>query len=160
MVHEKKCAPHSGHNHSSKEHEIEIDFYDAFQIIILSFGLVSLLRISLLHIYTSVSYVTFNTDLSLYRKKKSLSASTRCSSTFLYLVALGLLLLSSCEIEQIVLLFIHINTNIGHVPAPPPMNYFEGYSSIVTILHFLYIRYACLLHPQSYSISNMLSLAC
>ena len=64
---------------------------------------------------THVSYVTFNTNLNLYSKKKTLLIiSTECISTYFSLKVLGLLVLSGCEKEQIVLVIILINP-IGNV---------------------------------------------
>ena len=60
---------------------MEINCYDALQIIILSLGVFSLLRFPILHLCAHVSYVTFNTDLNLYSKKKTLSVSTQGGST-------------------------------------------------------------------------------
>ena len=67
---------------------------------------------SLLHLCTHVSYVTFNTDLNLYDKKKTLLISTQCFLMYLSLTLLGLLLCESKK-EQIVLLI--INPDIGNV---------------------------------------------
>ena len=92
---------YKGPNHNPKKHDIKTNCYDALQIIILSLGVFVLLRISLLHLCTHVSYVTFSidlslhlcthviyvtfsTDLSLYSKKNSLSVSTQCFSTFFF----------------------------------------------------------------------------
>ena len=64
-----------------------------------------------------VSYVTSNTNLNLYSKEKTLLISSECISTYLPLVTLGLLILSECEKEQIVLIIsLNINT-IGNVIA-------------------------------------------
>ena len=68
-----------------------------------------MLRLSL------VNYVTFNTDLNLYGKKKTLLISTQCILMYLSLTMLGLLLLSESEKEQIVLLIIRANPVIGNV---------------------------------------------
>ena len=64
-------------NFNLKKHEIEINCYDALQIFILSIGVFTFIRLSLLHLCTRVSYVTFNTDLNLYSKKKTLLVSTQ-----------------------------------------------------------------------------------
>ena len=95
--------------------EIKINYYDALQFSVLSIGVLILLRLSLLHLCTHVSYVTFNTDLNLYSKKKTLLVSPQCIITYLSLIILGLLLLSECEKEQIVLFIIRIYPNIGNV---------------------------------------------
>ena len=62
---------YKGQNLNLKKHEIKINCYDALQIFILSLGVFTLIRLSLLHLCTHVSYVTFNTDLNLYSKKKT-----------------------------------------------------------------------------------------
>ena len=61
-----------------------------------------------------MSYVIFNTGLNLYSKKKSL-VSNQCISTYLSFVAFGMLILSECEKEQIVMFIIGINPNIGNI---------------------------------------------
>ena len=90
-------------------HEVKINCYDALQISVLSLGVFILLRLSL------VNYVTLNTDLNLYGKKKTLLISTQCILMYLSLTMLGLLLLSESEKEQIVLLIIRANPIIGNV---------------------------------------------
>ena len=84
---------YKGQNLNLKKHEIKINCYDALQIFILSLGVFTLIRLSLLHLCTHVSYVTFNTDLNLYSKKKTLLVSTQWISAHLSLVVLGLFLL-------------------------------------------------------------------
>ena len=61
------------------------------------------------------TYVSFSTDWNLYNKKKSLLASTECTSTYLPLIVLWLFLLSECEKEQTIPLIIHTNPNIGNL---------------------------------------------
>ena len=107
-----------------------------------------------------MSYVTFNIDLNLYSKKKSL-VSNQCISTYLSLVVLDLLILSECEKEGIVMFIIGINPNIGNIIELSLK--FSKISSIViscylATLHILYINYACNLHSLPYDISNMVSL--
>ena len=53
-----------------------------------------------LYLFTHISYVTFNTDINMYSKKKTILASTLCISTYLSLIMLGLRFLSECENEQ------------------------------------------------------------
>ena len=81
---------------------------------ILIFGVFTLLMPCLFHLCTHVSYATFNTNLNLYSKKKTLLISTECIPTYLSLKVLGLLILSECEKEQIVLL-ISLKNPIGNV---------------------------------------------
>jgi hypothetical protein len=54
---------------NSIKHEIKISCYDALQMSVLLLIVLILLRFSLWHLCTHVSYVTFNTDLNLYSKK-------------------------------------------------------------------------------------------
>ena len=77
-------------------------FDDALKISILCFGVLTLLRLSLLYICTHVTYVTFDTDLNLCSTKKYWLISNRCTSTCLSFVASGLFILSECNNEQIV----------------------------------------------------------
>ena len=86
---------------NSIKHEIKISCYDALQISVLSLGMLILLGVFLLHLCTHVSYVTFNTNLNLFSKKKNLLISTHWVLKYLTLIMLGLL--SDCENDQIVL---------------------------------------------------------
>ena len=81
---------------------------------VLSLGVFILLRLSLLQMCTQVVYVTFNTDLNLHTKKRTLLVSTQCISK-LSIFMLSLFLLSECEKELIVLFMIRMNPNIGNV---------------------------------------------
>lgn len=56
-----------------KKDKIEINCHHALQIFILWFGVISLLCFSYINLCIHVSYVTYNTDLNLYSKKKNLS---------------------------------------------------------------------------------------
>ena len=69
-----------------------------------------MLRLSLINICTHVSYATFDTDLNLYNKKKTL-ASSQCF-WILHLVTLGLLF-NECE-KEIILFIISTNTEFGN----------------------------------------------
>ena len=100
---------------NSKTLDIKIDFDDALKISILCFGVLTLLRLSLLYICTHVTYVTFDTDLNLCSRKKYWLISNRCTSTCLSFAASGLFILSECNNEQIVLFIICINPNIGNL---------------------------------------------
>ena len=106
-------------NSNTIKHENNISCYHALQISVLSLGVLILLGFSALHLCTHVSYVTFNTDLNLYSKKKSLRVSTPWVLTYLTLM-LVLLLLSDCENEQIVLFIIRIYPNMGNVVGLSP----------------------------------------
>ena len=81
---------------------------------VLSLGVFILLRLSLLQMCTQVVYVTFNTDLNLHTKKRTLFVSIQCISK-LSIIMLSLFLLSECEKELIVLFMIRMNPNIGNV---------------------------------------------
>ena len=105
---------YNGQNQKLIKHEIKINCYHALQMFILIFRVFTLLRPCLSHLCTHVSYVTFNTNLNLYGKKKTLLISTECIPTYLSLKVLGLLILSECEKEQIVLIISLINP-IGNV---------------------------------------------
>ena len=108
---------HKKQNLKSKKHEIKIDYYHAVQMLILSLGVFTLLRPCLCYLCTHVNYVTFNTNLNLYSKEKTLLISTEYISAYLSLFALSLIL-SECEKEQIVLIIsINIKSAIGNVTA-------------------------------------------
>ena len=53
-----------------KKYKIEINCYDALQILIVGPGVLTLFWLPYINLCTHVSYVTFNTDLNLYNKKK------------------------------------------------------------------------------------------
>ena len=123
---------------NSKKLEIKVNCYDALQIFILSLGVFTLLRLSLLYRCTHVSYVTFNTDVNLFNKKKKMLLSTWCISTYLSLVVLGLLILSECENEQIILFIIRINPNIGNL-MDLSLTFIKSISRVISGTLLLYI---------------------
>ena len=95
------------------EYQIAINFRNILQIFILIIGLVILLWRSYLHLCNDISYVTFNTNLNLYSKKKTI-----VSSQYLWtLLSIGLLglLLSECEKDKILMCIFHTNPNFGIV---------------------------------------------
>ena len=111
-----------------------------------------------------MSYVTFNTDLNLYSKKKTLLVSTQCNSTYLSLIAVGLLLvlLSECEKELIVLFITRINPNIGNIIAFS-LKFSKFISRVISGTLPLYI-FCISITPATctlcYNISNMVPLVC
>ena len=61
---------YNGQNLKSNKHEIKINCYHTLRMLILIFGVFTLFSPCLFHLCTHVSYVTFNTNLNLYSKKK------------------------------------------------------------------------------------------
>ena len=59
-------------NEGNIYYKIELKFLNVLQMFILSFGMITLLRLSCLHLYNHVRYVCFTTNLSLHSKKKLL----------------------------------------------------------------------------------------
>ena len=59
------------HNESIINYKIELKFLNIFQIFILSFGMITLLRLSCFHLCNHIRYVRFTTNLSLLSKKKT-----------------------------------------------------------------------------------------
>ena len=53
------------HNKGNINYKIELKFLNIFQIFVLRFGLITLLRLSCLHLFNQVTYVCFSTNLSL-----------------------------------------------------------------------------------------------
>ena len=76
--------------------------------------MLTFLRLSCLYLCTQVSYITFNTDLNLYCKKKNLLVSTKCTSLYMSHI-MSWLLLSECEKEHVLIFIIHIEPNIANV---------------------------------------------
>ena len=78
------------------------------------FGLLILLRLSCLHLCNQVTYVTFNTNLNLYSKKKYISKSPQYIWLLLSIIMLGFLL---CEFpkEPIQIFIICINPYFASV---------------------------------------------
>ena len=100
------------HNEGNINYKIELKFLNIFQIFILSFGMVTLLRLSCLHLFNHVRYVRFTTNLSLLSKKKTFN-QLHFSSVFLSLLTLGLLI--ELENNQILLFVVLMNPNFGRL---------------------------------------------
>ena len=94
--------------------KIELNGYNIIQIHILCLGIFTLLWLSYLHLCNHVRYVSFNTNLNLYSKKKNILEFPKCIWTYLSLIFIGLLL-SECENEQILLFIICMNPDFGSV---------------------------------------------
>ena len=153
---------YNGQNQKSIKHEIKINRYHALQMFILIFGVFTLLWPCPLHLCTHVSYVTSNTNLNLYSKKKILLISTECIPTYLSLKVLGLLILSECEKEQIVLLISLINPigNVIELLLQCNKTILRVISGTLPLYIFLFFNYACNLHPLPYNNSNMAPFVC
>ena len=106
---------YKGQNLNSRYDELNINFFVALQISVLGLGVLIVFRLSCLYPCTQVSYITFNTDLNLQRKKSTLSASVKCISLYMSLIMLWLLLLSECDKEQVVLLIMRTDLNVRNV---------------------------------------------
>ena len=91
----------------------QFDFFytNVSKILILFPVLFSLLFYCSLYIRNEVSYVTFCTNLNLFKKRKYYPKSSMRSFSPVML----LLLLSECEFEQIILLIIFMTPNYGFV---------------------------------------------
>ena len=89
-----------------------LNFFNIFQIFILSFGMITLLRLSCLYLYNHVRYVCFTTNLSLLSKKKTFN-QFHFSSIFLYLLTLGVLI--ELENNQILFFVVLMNPNFGRL---------------------------------------------
>jgi hypothetical protein len=99
-------------NEGNTNYKFELKCLNIFQIFILSFGMITLLRLSCLHLFNHVRYVRFTTNLSLLSKKKTFK-QLHFSSIFLSLLTLGLL--NELENSQILLLVVLINPNFGRL---------------------------------------------
>ena len=87
---------------------IKISLIDLPLILILSIGSIFFLFLICLHYCSYVNFVSFNTDLTIYKKKTATSLNISCILKYLYLFILGMLL-CRCGIEQILLLINHFN---------------------------------------------------
>ena len=94
-----------------KKDNININYHDVLQILIIVSGVFALLCLSYINLFTRVSYVTFNTDLNIYNKKKTLALPQYI--WIFHLVSLGLLL-SECE-KVVILIIISRNIEFGIV---------------------------------------------
>ena len=92
------------------KHKIEINYFDALQFSILGIGVFTFLWLTFMHVCTQVRYVSFNTNLNLYKKNKMLLPSSIGTQMHPILFVLGLLLLIiEYERSQIILLIILLN---------------------------------------------------
>ena len=71
--------------------------FDIFKFFVIGFIIIFLLYMIFLHLCNSVRYVTFLTNLTLYRKKKNISGSPRSVMTIVSLLLFGLLSAESTE---------------------------------------------------------------
>ena len=103
------------HNLNKQNNKIKINYYDAIQISIFGSGLLILLMLSFLHLCTFVNYVSFNTELNLYSRKKNSLISSQSLTTYLLLNLLGFILLNEYEKEQIFLFIFYMIQNVGNI---------------------------------------------
>ena len=61
---------HTDFDNKDESYKIELDFFNAFPICALSFGIITLLWLSYLHLRYHIRFVFFRTNLSLLSKKK------------------------------------------------------------------------------------------
>ena len=94
---------------------IEISLTDIPQIIVLAIFYIFLLFLMYFYLCSQVNFVTFNTDLSIYKRKGVTSFFIPYILKFLSLYLLGLLLPFVCERDQILLLIIHFNPNFSKI---------------------------------------------
>ena len=120
------------------KYTIEINCYDAFQILMFSFGIFFLLWFLFLHLSAQVNYVVFNTDLNLYNKNKTVLVSSQSILIFLSIISLGLLL-CECKTELFLLLIIRCYPNFGNDILYLSLNEFNITSRVTSATLLLYI---------------------
>ena len=86
------------------------NYNNIVQILILTFGLLTFLWLTWLHLYSEVKYVAFNINLNIYNKKYLFKLPTQFFCWHLSSTVV-MLFLSVCEKEQIFLFFIYENPN-------------------------------------------------
>ena len=92
---------------------LNVRFCDVFNLIILGIGVTSILWVSYLYVLNSANFVSYDTNLNLYRKKKNISPTQfiwTCISFFL----LGLLFYE-CSPYIPLMFFIEQNPNFGSI---------------------------------------------
>ena len=117
-----------------------------------------MLCFSYINLCTRVSYVTFNTDLNLYNKKKTLALPQY--NWIFHLILLGLLL---CECErEIILYIISPNIEFGIV-----LVFVIKFRRIISrtifgclLIYFFHSKYSGYLHSMFNSIPNMVLFLC
>ena len=103
-------------NINIKKWKIEINSYNALQIFIFGFGLVTLLCLFYLYLCHHVCYVAFSTNLNLYSENIFFNISPL--HLYIFITPNIRVALSECENEQILLFCICVNPNFGvHVVA-------------------------------------------
>ena len=138
------------YNEGNTNYKIELKFFNIFQIFILCFGMITLLRLSCLYLYNRVRYVCFTTNLSLLSKKKTFNQHN-FSLIFLSLLTLGLLV--ELENNYILLFVVLMNPNAGRL-----MNSFLKFT-----IHFYYLipvyvfycYYSSYLHLKPFCVPNL-----
>ena len=99
-------------NEGNTNYKIELKLLNIFQIFILCFGMITLLRLSCLYLYNRVRYVCFTTNLSLISKKKTFNQHN-FFLIFLSLLTFGLLV--ELENNQILLFVVLMNPHFGRL---------------------------------------------
>ena len=89
----------------------------SFPIYILIFLFISLLCAGWIHLCTSMRYITFDTNLNLF-KKKSIPIAFSCS--FFVSAAITVLLFYECEKEQTTMILIYMNLDFKIMIKLPP----------------------------------------
>ena len=97
---------------SLKRPKLGISCYNIFRIVIFGLGAITFLCLLYFNLANSVKYITFNTDLSLYKKRKILTKSPKCIWTYLSFFLLGFLL-SDCSPDLLLMFFIQLNPSFG-----------------------------------------------
>ena len=120
------------------KYTIEINCYDAFQILMFSFGMFFLLWFLFLHLSAQVNYVVFNTNLNLYNKNKTVLVLSQSILIFLSIISLGLLL-CECKTELFLLLIIRCYPNFGNDILYLSLNKCNITSRVTSVTLLLYI---------------------
>ena len=107
----------------------------SFPNYILIFLFISLLCAGWLHLCTSMRYITFDTNLNLYRKK---SIPKAFSWWFFVSTAITVLLFWECEKDQTTMILIYMNLDFK-VTIKPPLKIIKLISLMLFLISSLFI---------------------
>ena len=115
---------------NTKYEKLRLNWVSVPHLILLGFGLVSVLWLMLLHSCNQVEYITFNTNLNLFKKKSNFIFP----KIWFYLsLVLLWLFLYECPVDFLILLFLHYCPHFALTTSDPM--FLNAWLVVVFILH-------------------------
>ena len=138
--------------------KIDINSYDSLNFLFLGSGFVALLALLYLHLCNYVRYVTFNTNLTLCRKRNITSNSPQCIRILLSLLLIGLLLIE--RPDNLILLVIYPNPNYGILDYSLKFRKRLSQTIFLCFIHVLHSNVTGCLHSMPFCSAKLVSSVC